>query len=57
MSDDQGTISPGGKHPEQRILIDRLQPLTAGYIANIAAIQHAGYYNKFDSTKSLGVYY
>ena len=33
MSDDQGTISPGGKHPEQRILTDRLQPPTAGYIA------------------------
>ena len=27
------------------------------YITNIAAIQNMGYYNKIDSTKSMGTYY
>ena len=46
-------FSPSGEQPEQRILAHKLQQPTAGYVAIFHKYCCRGYYNKFDSMKSL----
>ena len=50
-------FSPRGEQPEHHILAHKLQQPTAWCIAILLLYKTRRYYKKFDSTKSLGVYY
>ena len=52
-------FSPSGEQPKQQIVAYKSEQPSASCIAichNIAAIKAWGYYNKFDSMKTLGIY-